>query len=286
MNAKLLDLYSRNWNNFSSAMQSILLNDKLETKPTNPLLLYINEDEYNNADIKIMVYGKETNDWMKQFQNEIEPTLAGYDEFVNGGECWGYGRHFWNGVSRFFELLQEKYPDKKISLIWNNIVKVGKFGEKGFPPHYIYEVEREHFSIINEELKIVKPTIVLFLTGPDYDEVIEANFGKLQYSKLNSDFSEREIAKMLLPGIPFTFRTYHPQYLWFNDINNYFNSIIDKIDINDNKNIYLKTIEQLNEELDEIKAKKLTLFDSNHYEEVARLRDKEKMLQEALEFKM
>lgn len=170
-------------------------------------------------------------------------------------------------------------------MIWNNIVKIGKFDDKGFPPDYIYEVEREHFSVIKDELKILKPTIVLFLTGPNYDSVIADNFGELTYSKLPTDYSEREIAKVNLTGVPFAFRTYHPNYLWRNDINSYFQTIIDKINIYSTDNIFLKPTDQLKDELEKIKTEKEKLISKKNYEQVARLRDSEKMLLEALEFR-
>ena len=99
MNKKLLNLYQSKWKMLSATMQDILSDEQLDEKPTNPLLLSINEEEYQAADIKIMVYGQETNDWEGSFQNEIEKTLTYYDEFLNQGECWNYGGQFWNGVS-------------------------------------------------------------------------------------------------------------------------------------------------------------------------------------------
>lgn len=287
MNKQLLNLYSSKWDKLCSAMQPILEDDTLETKPTCPLLLSIgNEEEFKNADIRLIVFGQETNNWYEEFHNEIIHIIGKYDEFYNSGGCWSYGGQFWNGVARFIAMLQEKYPNKKISLIWNNIVKIGKFNDKGFPPDYVYEVEREHFSVIKNELKILQPTVVLFLTGPNYDSVIVDNFGDLAFTKLPTGFSERQIARLSLTGIPFAFRTYHPNYLWRNDINSYFESIIDKINIYNSDNINLKTIEQLKEELELINAEKLKHASSENYEAVARLRDKEKSILEVLEFKL
>lgn len=285
MNSKLLDLYNSKWDKLCLAMKPILEDQTLEIKPTCPLLLSVNDNDYNSGDIRLVVYGQETNSWYSEFHNGIEPIVECYEEFFTNGECWSYGGQFWNGVNRFIELLQEKYPNKKISLIWNNIVKIGKFDDKGFPPDYIYEVEREHFSVIKDELKILKPTIVLFLTGPNYDSVIADNFGNLTYSKLPTDYSEREIAKIGLTGVPFAFRTYHPNYLWRNNINGYFQTIIDKINIYSTDNIFLKPTDQLKDELEKIKTEKEKLISEKNYEQVARLRDSEKMLLEALEFR-
>ena len=137
-------------------------------------------------------------------------------------------KQYWNGVRRFINLLQAKHPNKKIKLVWNNIVKIGKYDDKGFPPDYIYEVEREHFSIIKQELEIIKPNIVLFLTGPNYDSVIQDNFGTIEKQAL-APFSERQISKVKLDNVDLAFRTYHPNYLWRNDIDSYFDTIINEI---------------------------------------------------------
>ncbi len=231
MNDQLLNLYNSKWEGLCSAMQPILADNTLEIKPTCPLLLTIdNEEEFNDAEIRLMVFGQETNSWYDEFHNNLEAIIGTYDSFFNGGECWRYGGQFWNGVSRFINLLQAKHSDKKIKIVWNNIVKIGKYNDKGFPPDYIYEVEREHFSVIKEELEIIKPNIVLFFTGPNYDSVIHDNFGKLEKQAL-APFSERQVSKIKLDSVDFAFRTYHPNYLWRNDIDSYFDRIINEINL-------------------------------------------------------
>ncbi len=176
-----------------------------------------------------MFYGQETNSWYENFNPNIKQTLVCYDTFYNSGQCWNYGGQFWNGVSKFWTMLEEKFPNKKIRYIWNNIVKIGKYKEKGFPPDYIYEVEQNHFSIIKDELQIIKPNVVIFFTGPMYDSVIEDSFGKLNYIPLAA-FSERWLSKVELSGVDFAFRTYHPNFLWRNNIDNFFQTIINEIE--------------------------------------------------------
>jgi hypothetical protein len=279
MNSKLLKLYSSKWENLCTSMHSILSDKQLEIKPTCPLLLSIkNEEEYNNSDIRLMIYGQETNSWYDKFHNNMESILDCYDSFFNEGECWRYGGQFWNGVNRFVELLQIKYPTKAISIVWNNIVKIGKYNDKGFPPDYIYEIEREHFSIVVDELKIIKPNIVLFLTGPNYDSSIEDNFGKLNYSKITNEFSERELAKLDLLDVPFSFRTYHPNYLWRNNINNYFNSILDSIIISDILEVKFTGLDKLAEELSTLKQNIDKYISAQKYEEAAQLRGRESLI--------
>lgn len=229
MNEALLNLYSSKWDNLTTATKSILEDETLDIKPANPLLLYIDEEEeYKNADIRLMIFGQETNSWYDERGATIDAVQTLYDGFFNEGECWGYGGQFWNGISRFLSSLKAKFPDKKIRLTWNNIVKIGKQGDKGFPPDYIYEIEREKFHVIPTELEILKPNVVLFLTGPNYDSIIKDNFGELKYEALPNS-TERQLSRVTLKDVQFAYRTYHPNYLWRNDIDDYFDTIIQDI---------------------------------------------------------
>jgi hypothetical protein len=103
-----------------------------------------------------------------------------------------------------------------------------QYGDKGFPPDYIYEIERQYFHIIPEELKILDPNVVLFLTGPNYDSIIKDNFGELKYEALPNS-TERQLSRVALPNVRYAYRTYHPNYLWRNDIDDYFDTIIEDI---------------------------------------------------------
>ncbi|WP_210516109.1 hypothetical protein [Hymenobacter terricola] len=232
INEKLHALYASKWQNLVSGMKSILQDDNREATPASPLLIKIDdENAYEQADIKLMIFGQETNRWYESFHGDMDAIIGYYDEFFNEGQYLSYHGHFWNGVLRFFELLKSKYPGKSIYLVWNNIAKIGKDEGIGFPPDDIHEVEREHFSVIQEEIAILKPTLALFLTGPRYDSVIEEIFGQTSFNQVNDNFSSRQLASLSLPNIVIALRTYHPGYLWRNDINHYFTAILDQIDL-------------------------------------------------------
>ena len=66
MNTQLQRIYNEKWNTFSIKLNEVLQDNLKENKPTNPLLLYINEEKYQNADIKIMIFGQEIKK-LKQF---------------------------------------------------------------------------------------------------------------------------------------------------------------------------------------------------------------------------
>jgi hypothetical protein len=234
INERLHALYAGKWGNIGEALQESANDD--EIGPTNPLLLYIdNEKSWQNADLRIMVFGQETNDWEQGYHSDKNITLlcGTYDRFFNKGGCWSYGGQFWNGLNRFKNILSEKFPDKQIQYLWNNIIKIGKDGEKGRPPEYIYEQEREYFNVIPDEVDILQPNILLFFTGYTYDDAIHNNFGKVVYTPVHP-FGDRQLARLSIPARPeinCAFRTYHPNYLWRNNINSYFNAIVNEITI-------------------------------------------------------
>ncbi|CAM3008511.1 hypothetical protein [Flavobacterium frigoris] len=234
MNDKLKKLYSEKWENLSINLNEVLENPELKTKPTNPLLISLENNNYENADIKLIIFGQETNDWEKDFNGKIDSLLPVYKRFFNDGYALKtYGGQFWNGVKRFLELLQKKYPNKTIGIVWNNVIKIGCSGRnKNMPPQYIYKTERKHFDVIKDELNILKPNVILFMSGPNYDYVIEDNFGKFNSANIGTEFSKRQLSKLNIGFGENVFRTYHPTYLWRTKrLNEYYEKIINEIKI-------------------------------------------------------
>jgi hypothetical protein len=229
-NKKLLDLYKERYLKLSE-----LLTKKNKTlghsnKSTNPLLLKIDE-KYANANFKIMVFGQETNYWYSEenegeFHGKIKPIFDLYEDFFLSNDCYSYGGQFWNGVSKFVQLA-EKEINEEVGLVWNNVIKVGKCG-KGTPLKSIQEIQFKYFNIIKEEIKILKPDLLVFFSGPNYDYHIEKSFEKLEKISING-FSERQLCELKLSCLVPAFRTYHPNYLWRNDINKFLEPIIEKI---------------------------------------------------------
>lgn len=225
VNSRLTELYTNSWPNLAGQLEEIKASDQI-VKPTNPLLLSVKEeDKYLNADLRVMIFGQETNDWGGDFTNNIEYIKSIYDDFFSSRHCFKYGGQFWNGINRFLKMLELQYPDKSIEFMWNNVVKIGKSGKRGKPPENIYQIERQNFQVIEEEIKILKPNLIVFLSGPYYDYIINEQLNITEYQKING-YDQRQIARINIKNIDFTFRTYHPNYLWRNGINNYYEAIL------------------------------------------------------------
>ena len=233
MNEKLIELYKSNWTKISDELNAIISNKNYSQKPTNPLLLSIDEEKYLNSEIKVLFLGQETNDWGNNFTGNIEETLEIYDDFYNSKYALNsYGGHFWNGINRFIELLEKKFSEKRINYTWSNVVKIGASGrDQNHPENYIYNIELEYFKVLEKELEILRPDIILFVSGPNYDSNIEKNLKGVEFNTCNSSFSKRQIAKLKFKEFNNIYRTYHPNYLWRNNINEYFETIINDIKI-------------------------------------------------------
>lgn len=226
-NKKLLELYESKYPNLSRLLTEKNKSLKHSDKATNPLLLKIDEN-YANAKFKIMFFGQETNTWLgeqnnAEFLGQIEPVYHLYENFFLSGNCYSYGGQFWNGVSRCVQLV-EKEINEKVGVVWNNIIKVGKCG-KGAPFASIQEIQFEHFNVYREEVDILEPDVLIFFSGPNYDNQIKKAFGRLDKNSIDG-FTERQLCEIKIPNSVPAFRTYHPNYLWRNDINKFLEPIV------------------------------------------------------------
>lgn len=232
INQQLFNLYAEKWSNLSHTFNFLINDDNATSIPTTPLMLYVDEDKFENSDIKIMFFGQETNGWIENencYYNGndvgVKYLMDSYNDFFYNGTCWKHGGQFWNGIKLFQKKISEKFQNKRIHYTWNNIIKIGKAEGPGRPPLNIYEIERSNFSVIQDELKIIKPDIIIFFTGPYYDRNIADCFGNMDYIAL-PPYSKRQLSKINILGIKTSIRTYHPNYLWRNNINNYFSAIL------------------------------------------------------------
>lgn len=208
----------------------------LSDSPTNLLCLNIS-DEYLSSEIKLMVFGQETNDWngayssVDNFNGEADRAgwLKGiYDDFFTSKYCYSYGGQFWNGVSKLVNSIEDR-TGKTVGLLWNNIVKIGKDGDKGCPEDLIVDWQKPALDFIIEEIKTAQPDIVIFFTEPNYDDRLQAVFSDIQF-KSTPTRSTRELSIVASDNLPLrSIRTYHPNFLWRNDFSGYLDDILSVV---------------------------------------------------------
>ena len=70
-------------------------------------------------------------------------------------------------------------------------------------------------AVVQAELEIIRPDVCLFMTGPNYDWVVDTQFpGVLSEVRADASISARELAWLSHPLLPAnSLRSYHPAYL-------------------------------------------------------------------------
>ena len=64
------------------------------------------------------------------------------------------------------------------------------------PQNHIYKAELNNFNVLEKEIEILNPDIILFISGPNYDSNISSILNGVEFSNLNENFSSRQIAKL------------------------------------------------------------------------------------------
>ena len=213
VNEQLRVLYETHYGNLLHELNDYT-NKNAGEKPTNPLLIHIdNEERYQASDVKIMFFGQETYDWEGHCGKDIDHLLTTYKDFsglIRGG---GYNSPFWNLLRDYIKSVQQKNPDKKVDYVWNNILKVGRTDAVGKPSPEIIKLQQDYFPVIKAEIEILQPDVAIFFTGPYYDEHIKQEFPDVEFVKIQ-DMKERMICEINSDHLPArAFRTYHPGYL-------------------------------------------------------------------------
>lgn len=218
VNKQLENLYNKHWKN----TLNLKIKEFPDLKISNPLLIKVNEKEYYKAGVKIMIFGQETYGWWEGGfgDKSVDELMTQYDRYLHNNlenMRRKSTRKFWQGFTYFEENIHQLYNIINPYFIWNNIVKVGKYNDQGMTDD-IRKFENKYFSTIKEEIEILKPDIVIFLTGPNRDSDILHNFpdAKLDdcgYPKYIEDKSTKyktayKISHKLLPLK--SVRLYHP----------------------------------------------------------------------------
>ncbi|KKO45779.1 hypothetical protein WG68_08670 [Arsukibacterium ikkense] len=208
INSQLIELYEPKWLNLLQNGRKIT-----DPLPADPLLLCFDSAKFSAAHKRILICGQETWGW-GDFGSTVEDCMEEYRRFFINAEFYdGYGGSaFWKAF-RFFEAqLESIFEGQRLQFIWQNISKIGRNDDTGVTDE-IRKLERGHFPVFKEEMKILKPNIVLFLTGPDRDHDIQFHFPDVQFSQAGDEPNLRRRAWVSSAELPFlSLRLYHPNY--------------------------------------------------------------------------
>ena len=212
MNNKLRELYIEKFQVLAPELKEYNAKVGFDKKATNPFLLQV-PSNYESFENKIMIFGQETNFWCGEcgndsaFSNSIDKSLEIYESFYLNNGTGSYGGPFWNEFKRIKRTVIK--PENSI-FVWNNINKIGKTGKGNLDE--INKIQFKNFKVISEEIELLKPNIVVFLTGHNYDFFIRENIGNFNQKEISDCLFELDFNKNY-KNIKF-FKTYHPNGLY------------------------------------------------------------------------
>jgi hypothetical protein len=188
-----------------------------------PFLIRTNE-QYENAKPKVVVVGQETNGWLGTYRDFLAESKT--IECARTKQCAtsAFDVYEWileNHKTTFFQYLdmirfglygKASAHSTRKTILWLNLFKISR-GPMWRSP-WKREVMRLQGDVVQREITLLKPDVVIFLTGPNYDDVLEDAAWNAQITEMGV-YPKRQLAqviqKELLPGL--SFRTYHPKYL-------------------------------------------------------------------------
>ncbi len=243
LNERLRQLYQGYWNKFCKEVK------ESGTSIGYPFLLSTcqwegdvpTEKWYANSDLKVMIFGQEPNKWYgiegcddfnsaSQFYigdepETVETIMSAYENFYATNYSLNDGMWYFDekgrkntfhakGINNFMSQLDEIVhsfnPKLRTVCMWNNISKLSTIDGKPVDNH-THNIERQFLSrVIAQEIEILHPDIILFLTGR-YDAYIKESLGLTDEDFIPfSEFPVHDVAKVTIPGVKLAYRTCHP----------------------------------------------------------------------------
>ncbi len=186
-----------------------------------PQLMSCWEEFYNQANKKILFIGQEpfgSASLKNNTLNEIEKLMSEYIEFNMSYNPQNKPRYrkpstpFWRSVYEINEIINPELK-KKPCFLWSNVSKYCT-EEGGSIPMEEYKSIVKEINFLPGEIKITSPDIIIFFSGPSYDDRIRIQIEGIKFEKIYDDIPVKELAKVIHPDLPKnSFRTYHPNAL-------------------------------------------------------------------------
>lgn len=202
-----------------------LLEFTIENELYGPLLMTSIENGYDKAKFKILIVGQEAG-WSdaKIVLDNVSDLIRSYEDFKMANNFPQHNSPFWRATKLIINMLSpdSEVKDGLVNYLWTN---VSKYSDDGDPIPFESQIEIIRLcNLLPDEVEILMPDLIIFFSGPNYDSMLQEQFGKeLTFERVFEHIPEKEIAHLkhplLFPKIH-AIRTYHPNSLqrmnkWF-----------------------------------------------------------------------
>ncbi len=210
-----------------------------------PLLLNIHES-YLKSKTRMMFIGKETNHWLTKdrpsedrkginylinhFDEAFERLFIRYDQALQS--------NIGKTKNDFFTQYNRFTNGELGSVVWNNLFKMSYDQQKSKKNNFskssinhsklLSEISK---NIFIEEVKILKPNIMIFVTGPSYDNIIKDFFPSYETIEVKIEKRLWKFKFIMDEKEIICYRTIHPYYYKRNQKaeKDYYQLILDDI---------------------------------------------------------
>src|SRR4029077_21001939 len=178
---------------------------------SNPHFLSVPE-AYPRVRRRLMVVGQQTHWWPRGGgyrqglgHDPVEAIMNLYHDFDLAREYWS--THFWRANHYLYRKLNPGGP--RNGFIWSNLVKIDQKQKR--PSGSIEEIISA-MGLLQAEISICVPDVVVFFTGPRYEELLQRTFPEIRIESLGTETTQ--VARLVHTSLPrASYRTYHPGYL-------------------------------------------------------------------------
>lgn len=172
MNSRLRELYG-------PALDSLARVTNGVDGISRPLLLEVPET-YQRATCKLMIVGQQTRYWGEQCET-VDELMSFYTGFQLGRTQ--RRSQFWQAAHKLHNALNPAGPGE--AFLWSNLVKVDQLGGRLRAPGLEAAVAR--VGLLQGEIEITNPDVVVFFTGPSYDGCLMDTFPGVTFNERSSD---------------------------------------------------------------------------------------------------
>ncbi len=153
--------------------------------------------------------------------DSIRDIIAGYRQFDFASAMpRTRGSPFW----RYFRGVKEVFTERgeTASAIFTNVIRCAAETQGAGQGYSLWSIDENirrtyldwQKGLLTAELRALAPTLIVFVSGPYYDDYLTEEFEGLEMTAVEP-FDERVLSRLRAPGlgdVP-AYRTYHPGYL-------------------------------------------------------------------------
>jgi hypothetical protein len=140
-----------------------------------PILMKVHPD-IEKVKKRILYVGKETYGWQGTLSDtdclSVDYLMDEYEKFEFAKNYPGRNSPFWRFIKKVHESINES--DHPNGILWTDFSKCDSKGTT--PSSELQKLNESGFDLLKDEIKILKPDVIIFLTGWSYENQFQRVF--------------------------------------------------------------------------------------------------------------